>query len=474
MFLCNVVRDSLRTFLPTSLQIMKIGWPIVLSSTGFMLMQVVDGLFVSRYSSEAVAALGPSGMAVWLIGSFFMGTVGYVNTLVAHCYGAKVYKHMAVATWQAVYLALFFVLLIMCASPFLYRMFSIFGHTGEFCRMEETYFSIMLITVCLNLVGCGFSGFFIGRGDTKPIMVIQIGAQCINAILGYVMVLGHWGCPALGIAGAGWAAVVAAFFGTVSIIALFFRKTLREQYDTWSSYRFNMHYFRVLWNYGSHAGVRVGIESVFWTMFMMFVGRLGTVEAAASSIAVRLNLILLFPLFGLSEAVRTLVGHAKGGQDIDGVRRVTWVGLVLVQTCMMIGGICYVLFGEYLYSFFSPADPSQWEEYKLITATGVVLLRFVGAYCFADGMNILLTTALQGVGDTRWVMNATLISYGTFISILGFIGIFSPNLYWEWGAATVFVLLLGFLWLFRFLSGRWESVDILGACGKGEELIHAD
>lgn len=61
----------------------------MLSSTGFMLLQIVDGLYLGHYSSEAVAAIGPAGMAMYLTGAFFSGVIGYTSTLVAHCYGAK-------------------------------------------------------------------------------------------------------------------------------------------------------------------------------------------------------------------------------------------------------------------------------------------------------------------------------------------------------------------------------------------------
>jgi len=452
-------------FITTGLQLIQIGWPIMLSSTGFMLLQIVDGLYLGHYSSEAVAAIGPAGMAMYLTGAFFSGVIGYTSTLVAHCYGAKKEKAMPVVAWQGIYLAMIFSLVIIALSPFLTKMFRAFNHPPSMCAMEETYYSIMLIVVIVGMFGNAIGGFFIGQGRTKPVMYIQMTGQLMNIVLGYVMIFGYCGFPVMGVAGAAWSSVIAAGTGTLLLVCLFFSKDVRQKYDTWRCRGFNKKYFSLLLRYGVHAGVRFFVDAVVWSGFMMFIGRLGTMETAASSIAFRLNSIVLFPLFGFTEAIRVMIGQAKGRGDNTSVKHVTWTGMVVVQFFMLCGAAFYLLFPRELFLCFAPSNPAEMENFMKIVDVGVILLRFVACYCLLDGVNLVFTTSLQGSGDTRWVMNATIVSHGIFVAIMCYIDRFYRSLYSEWMAITIFVLFLGVMWWLRFLNGHWKECNLIGSTG---------
>lgn len=68
-------------------RLLKLAVPMILSSSAIMMMQIIDAIVLSRHSSEAVAAMGPSGLAVILFQGFMFGTAGYAGTFVAHCHG---------------------------------------------------------------------------------------------------------------------------------------------------------------------------------------------------------------------------------------------------------------------------------------------------------------------------------------------------------------------------------------------------
>ncbi len=448
-------------YLQTGLELIKIGWPIMLSSTGFMLMQLTDAFFLGHYSSTAIAAIGPAGMAVYLTAAFFQGTIGYTGTLVAHNYGAKRFAQMSRVAWQGIYLSIIFALSIAICSPFLVKMFRLFGHSGEMLALEESYYSIMLGVIICSMIGGAAGQFFIGQGKTKAVMCFQLCGQVINGILDYILIFGHFGLPALGICGAAYASVIGATFTTTGILFLFWSPKIRREYNTWQARGFDKEHFRTLIYYGAHTGVRFFVDALIWSGFMLFVGRLGTNETAATSIAFRLNYIILFPLFGLAEAVRIKVGQAKGARNNTKVRETTWVGLCVAEFVMLCGVAIYLLFPREMYLLFAPDDSAMMQNYLIIMDVGKILLYYVAFYCLFDGLNLIFSTALQGVGDTRWVMNATVISHVIFFLLLLFVDRVYPNLYVEWGVITIFVLILGLIWCSRFLSGKWEKFDLL-------------
>ena len=68
-------------------RLLKLAGPMILSTSAITFMQIIDAIVLSRHSSESVAAIGPSGLAVILFQGFLFGTAGYAGTFVAHCHG---------------------------------------------------------------------------------------------------------------------------------------------------------------------------------------------------------------------------------------------------------------------------------------------------------------------------------------------------------------------------------------------------
>ena len=97
-------------------ELLAIAVPMVLSSSTQSLMHVVDRVFMTWYSKEAVAAALPAGILFWSCLSLPFGIVSYANAFVAQYDGAKQPARVAAAVWQAAYFALACgLLLIPCA-----------------------------------------------------------------------------------------------------------------------------------------------------------------------------------------------------------------------------------------------------------------------------------------------------------------------------------------------------------------------
>ena len=73
---------------PTYRRILVLAAPLVLSSTGLMMMQVIDAIFLARYSKEALAASVTAGLAGWSACALFVGLAGYTSVFVAQYIGA--------------------------------------------------------------------------------------------------------------------------------------------------------------------------------------------------------------------------------------------------------------------------------------------------------------------------------------------------------------------------------------------------
>src|SRR5262249_44862584 len=148
---------------------------------------------------------------------------GYTATFVAQYTGAGRQERTGPATWQGLYFAvgggLAFLLLVPVAGPAV----AWGGHSPELQVLEAAYFRCRCFAALPTPVGAAVSGFFAGRGESGTVLLINAAGLAVNAPLAYAWVFGRWGLPAWGIAGAGWATVVATGAAAALALALFLR-----------------------------------------------------------------------------------------------------------------------------------------------------------------------------------------------------------------------------------------------------------
>jgi MATE family multidrug resistance protein len=101
------------------------------------------------------------------------------------------------------------------------------------------------------------------------------------------------------------------------------------------------------------------------------------------------------------------------------------------------------------------------EFFDSLVSFGTVLLRFVALYCLLDAFNIVILSALQAAGDTRWTLWAALAANAVFLGALVWADIAQWGVYAEWGIATAFVCAQALMWLGRLLSGRWKDIRVI-------------
>ena len=166
-------------------RVLCLAGPLILSMSANMVMQFIDGLFLARYSTEAVAAIGPASMASFCFGSLVSGAVGYTCVLTAQYYGAGQWTRIGPAIWQGLRLSIVAGLIAVALGWLGGPVFAWIGHAPQVQAYEAQYFKIICYGMVASFVGTALSGFFAGRGRVLTVMYIQFGAVVLNAVLAY-------------------------------------------------------------------------------------------------------------------------------------------------------------------------------------------------------------------------------------------------------------------------------------------------
>ncbi len=142
-----------------------------------------------------------------------------------------------------------------------------------------------------------------------------------NIVLNWALIFGHFGLPALGVAGAGIGSAIATFIGSV----LYF-------FQGWKLARSNG-FLRGLPDRATmlsmlRLSVPTGIQQFFFaaglTAFFWILGKVGTAELAASNVLVQLLLVAILPGLGSGMAAASLVSQSLGRKDPDDAMAWGW------------------------------------------------------------------------------------------------------------------------------------------------------
>jgi Na+-driven multidrug efflux pump len=153
-----------------------------------------------------------------------------------------------------------------------------------------------------------------------------------------------------------------------------------------------------LLHYGWPAGVSVVAEAWSFAIIMMIVGNLGEQAAAATTLALGVNVLAFIPLIGLGIAVGVLVGKYLVQQQVDRAHRVIQAALIIGIAYSSVFAVLYGLFPEYVMNIYAIGnDP---ERFEAIRPQLKPLLYFIAAYCVFDAFQVIFAGVLKGAGDT--------------------------------------------------------------------------
>jgi MATE family, multidrug efflux pump len=274
----------------------------------------------------------------------------------------------------------------------------------------------------------------------RPIVVAMIASNLVNAGLNWVLIYGHLGAPALGVAGSAWATSISRWVLLAVVLGLSWQKTwpyLRH----WYGDSFALAPLARMLHIGAPIGLHQILEYGAFAGVMMVMGALGTVQIASHQVAINLaSLTFMVPL-GFAQAGGVLVGTAIGRGDNAAARQAAGAAMLLGVGFMALTAIVFLAAPHLLAAIYTN-DAG-------VLALSASLIQVAGVFQVFDGIQVVGAGVLRGVGDTRVPMIAGLLGFWVFgMPVSVYLGLRTPlgavGLWWGLvlGLAIVGVFLL--------------------------------
>lgn len=430
--------------------------PLILQNLSVTLLGVVDTYFVSRLSTEALAAVGLAGVMFFALLVFFRGIANSSVVFVGRAHGAKDDEAVGRDIWHVLSVVLLFSSLTL-VMPFLFTwLFALASPAdSETVRQLGThYLQIRAFEMPLQMFSAVVWGFLVGRGDSRTPMLIAWATVILNIILDWMLVLGNLGMPQLGVAGAAYATLIAAGFNAVVSALILFAPEARRRFGTGKFKFSNWSDLKRVMNIGLPMGFGDFIEVASFSVFFAIIARLGDEILAANQIALQYMSISFTAGVAVGMATSSLVSKYLGAKEPEKAERVGYRAVYLGMALMGLIGLTYLIAPNLLIGFFS-------EDADVIQA-GAVILRLVAFYQIFDALAIVFASALNGAGDTRFTMyTKTILAWGMFIPLSWLFAFpLKGGLAGAWIAALIYLGGLGFVYLWRFRSGKWKTISL--------------
>ncbi|HEU5219038.1 MAG TPA: MATE family efflux transporter, partial [Gemmatimonadales bacterium] len=315
--------------------LLRLALPVVVVQVGLMLMGVVDTIMVGRVSPVAIGSVALGNMYFFTISVVGMGTLMALDPLVSQAVGAGDDAGVARGLQRGILLAAG-LSVPACLAMLLIRPFLVAsGQPGELIP-GATSFGLLMIPGMLP-----FYLFIVLRqtlqalGRMAPIVWVTLGANVANALLDWILIYGHAGVPALGVAGSAIATSLSRWLLAVALLAAGWHE-LGPRLRPWRAESFHTGPLGRMLRLGLPIGAQMWLEYGVFAVVGALMGRIGTLAVAGHQIALNLSSIVFMVPLGVGAAAAVLVGHAVGAADLPRARRAA-VGPLIVAGAFMTG-----------------------------------------------------------------------------------------------------------------------------------------
>lgn len=389
--------------------LVKLGLPVLVTQLGIIVVNFADTMMVGRYGTDQLAASAFVNSLFVVLTVMQIGFASGLTPLVGALFGSGKRKEAGRTLRGGLQMNLIVSLSFTVIMGGVYFFLDRFGQKEELLPLIREYYLIILFSLVPMAVFNSLQQTCNGITDTKTPMWFILIANCLNIIGNYALIFGHWGCPEMGLSGAGFSTLFARVFAAVGIVIYFFnRRTYREYREgyaqkVWEGETSNGAIRKRVWLTSYPVMIQSGVECMLWAMGGIVCGWYSKIQLAAYQVVNTIAQLGFMTYLSFSTATSILVANYTGTGDFAGVRRITIAGLHLILLLCTGASLLFFFGGHHLVYFFTP------DEAVIGSAMGLLIPLVV--YQYMDGVQLTYCNAIRGTSHVKPLLWISLITY---------------------------------------------------------------
>ena len=384
-------RENKMGTMPENKLLLSMAVPMMLSMMVQALYNVVDSIFVSRISEDALTAVSLAFPVQNLLIALGVGTGVGINALLSKSLGEKNQKLANKAAHNGI--------ILMALSAVACALFGIFGSHWFFTTQTDNPVLIDYGTQYLSIVMTFSFGIFgqlmmerllQSTGRTTLSMYTQLVGAVTNLILDPVLIFGWFGLPAMGITGAAVATVVGQILSAIFGIWLNIKKnpdiklSLKELVP-------DVKVIKKIYSVGVPSIIMGSIGSVMTYGINWILMGFSSTATAVFGVYFKLQSFIFMPVFGLNNGMVPIIAYNFGAKNKERMIRTMKLAVMYAVLIMFVGFLVMQIFPAQLFGMFEASEE--------MLAIGIPALRLISISFLFAGFCIIAGSTFQALGD---------------------------------------------------------------------------
>lgn len=351
---------------------LRMAFPMSLGLVAIMMVDLVDAFWIAQIGENPLIAIGFAMPITSLFMSIGIGLSTGASMKLAQMLGD--YKPLDicqnfVVNALIISVSITFVCVVIGILS-ITSLFSFLGASGEVLSLINDYMFIWYLGMTALVVPMVGNGLIRATGDSTWPSIVMISAAVLNAILDPILIFGIWIIPPLGIEGAALATVIVRTLAMIAMILILHFKLNLICWKMSSFAQVRRSFFDIL-DVSASATLSFIITPIANTMIVSIIATIGLVEVAGFNIGIRIEMVALVFVMGVSASVGPIMAQNFGANAIERLVLIRRISLILIASAAVISAIIVIAFSNEIAQIF---DSSQEVEHFVILYLSLVPL----------------------------------------------------------------------------------------------------
>ena len=375
--------------MPINKLLLTMAAPMILSMMIGALYNIVDSIFVSNYSENALTAVSLAFPIQNIIVALGTGVGVGVNALLSRLLGEKKQEEVNKTAHNGLIISFIVYLFLLLFGLLGVKWFYGIQTTNkDICNMGISYLSIVSIFSFGQIFQLVMEKLLQSTGRTTYTMITQLTGAIINIILDPILIFGYFGLPSFGTAGAAIATVVGQIIAM--LLGLIFNlKCNKEIQFSIHELKYDSYYISNICYVGVPAGITMFISSIMSFGINKILLSFSTTATAVFGAYFKLYTFVSMAAFGLNNALISIVAYNLGTMQYDRIKYSIKLSGIYSAIIGLIGLVILQLFPNQIMQAFNASST--------MTSMGITALRITSTSFIFACVSIMVCYALQGL-----------------------------------------------------------------------------
>ena len=438
----------------TTRQIIAIAFPIILGSIAQNVVNITDTAFLGRMGEVALGGGVIGGLFYHVLLMIGWGTGLGGQIIMARRYGEGTHRAIGRVVEHVFYfLAFLSIILIGLVFFFSGSLLSLLVDSQSIYDAGMEFINYRIFGLMFAFINYSFNSFYVGIAKTKVITATTIVMVTVNVALDYALIFGHWGLPAMGIAGAALASVIAEFISCIVFILYTWFYFNYKPYRLFKFTRLNIKLLYRVLGISWPLMIQFSLSIFVWFVFFLFIEKMGETPLAVSNILRSVYIVLMIPIWGFASATNTLVSQLIGQERSNEVMQLIQKVIMLSMASVMVLGLISIAIPELILRVYTNDLGLITQSLPVLYIVAIAAIGMAGAFVMFNGVS--------GTGNTKVsfaIEAGTLMVYLLWAYLMTIV--FKMSLRWVWCAEILYGILVTLvsLWYLKFC--RWQGTKV--------------